>query len=83
VLLRGLPSTRNSGQATPILPGPSLAATGLGGRDGQGDPTGLTLGPDRTLYVALYGGAPFDGPSAVVVSLAADACAASGGDGSC
>ena len=52
---------------------PSLAATGLGGRDGQGVPTGLALGPDRTLYVALYGGAPFDGPPAAVVSLAPDA----------
>ena len=33
----------------------------------------MTLGPDRTLYVALYGGAPFDGPPAAVISLAADA----------
>jgi hypothetical protein len=49
---------------------PSLAAGGLGNRNGQGVPTGLTLGPDRTLYVALYGGAPFDGPPAAVVSLA-------------
>ena len=49
---------------------PSLAATGLGDREGQGVPTGMTLGPDRTLYVALYGGAPFDGPPAAVVSLA-------------
>jgi hypothetical protein len=52
---------------------PSLAATGLGRRDGQGVPTVLTLGPDRTLYVALYGGAPFDGPPAAVVSLAPEA----------
>jgi hypothetical protein len=52
---------------------PSLAATGLGGRDGQGVPTGMTLGPDRTLYLALYGGEPFDGPPAAVVSLAPDA----------
>jgi hypothetical protein len=49
---------------------PSLAAVGLGDRDGQGVPTGLALGPDRTLYVALYGGAPFDGSPAAVVSLA-------------
>jgi hypothetical protein len=33
----------------------------------------MTLGPDRTLYVALYGGAPSDGPPAAVISLAADA----------
>jgi hypothetical protein len=33
----------------------------------------LTLGPDRTLFVALYGGAPFDGPPAAVVSLTPDA----------
>jgi hypothetical protein len=52
---------------------PSLAASGLGQRNGQGVPTGMTLGPDRTLYVALYGGAPFDGPPAAVISLAADA----------
>jgi hypothetical protein len=52
---------------------PSLAATGLGDRDGQGVPTGMTLGPDRTLYLALYGGEPFDGPPAAVVSLAPDA----------
>jgi hypothetical protein len=36
---------------------PSLAATALEDRDGQGVPTGLALGPDHTLYVALYGGA--------------------------
>jgi hypothetical protein len=41
---------------------PDLAASALGGRHGQGVPAGLTLGPDRTLFVALYGGAPFDGP---------------------
>jgi hypothetical protein len=52
---------------------PSLAASGLGDRDGQGVPTGMTLGPDRTLYVALYGGTPFDGPPAAVISLAPDA----------
>ena len=57
---------------------PSLAATRLGGRDGQGVPTGLALGPDRTLYVALYGGAPFDGPPAAVVSLALDAATRAG-----
>jgi hypothetical protein len=49
---------------------PNLAAGGFGDRDGQGVPTGMTLGPDRTLYIALYGGAPFDGPPAAVVSLA-------------
>jgi hypothetical protein len=48
---------------------PSLEATGFGERDGQGVPTGLALGPDRSLYVALYGGAPFDGPPAAVVAL--------------
>jgi hypothetical protein len=51
----------------------SLAASGLGQRNGQGVPTGMTLGLDRTLYVALYGGAPFEGPPAAVISLAADA----------
>jgi hypothetical protein len=30
----------------------------------------MTLGPDRTLYIALYGGAPFDVPPAAIVSLA-------------
>jgi hypothetical protein len=30
----------------------------------------MTLGPDRTLYIALHGGAPFDGTPAAVVSLA-------------
>jgi hypothetical protein len=62
-----------AGEVVVVARFPSLAATGLGGRDGQGVPTGLTLGPDRTLYVALYGGAPFDGPPAAVVSLAPDA----------
>jgi hypothetical protein len=62
-----------AGEVMVVARFPSLAATGLGGRDGQGVPTGLTLGPDRTLYVALYGGAPFDGPPAAVVSLAPDA----------
>lgn len=52
---------------------PDLAASALGGRHGQGVPAGLTLGPDRTLFVALYGGAPFDGPPAAVVSLTPDA----------
>ena len=33
----------------------------------------MALGPDRTLYVALYGGEPFDGPPAAVVSLPPDA----------
>jgi hypothetical protein len=56
----------------------SLAAAGLGDRDGQGVPTGLTIGPDRTLYVALYGGAPFDGPPAAVVSLPPDAASRPG-----
>jgi hypothetical protein len=49
---------------------PSLRAAGIGERDGQGVPTGLARGPDGTLYVALYGGEPFDGPPAAVVSLA-------------
>jgi hypothetical protein len=62
-----------AGEVVVVARFPSLAAAGLGGRDGQGVPTGLTLGPDRTLYVALYGGAPFDGPPAAVVSLAPDA----------
>jgi hypothetical protein len=62
-----------AGEVMVVARFPSLAATGLGGRDGQGVPTGLTLGPDRTLYVALYGGAPFDGPPAAVVSLAPEA----------
>jgi glucose/arabinose dehydrogenase len=38
----------------------------------------LTLGPDRTLFVALYGGTPFDGPPAAVVSLAPDAATRKG-----
>jgi hypothetical protein len=62
-----------AGEVMVVAHFPNLAATGLGGRDGQGVPTGLTLGPDRTLYVALYGGAPFDGPPAAVVSLTPDA----------
>jgi hypothetical protein len=62
-----------AGKVAVVARFPSLAATGLGGRDGQGVPTGLALGPHRTLYVALYGGAPFDGPPAAVVSLAPDA----------
>jgi hypothetical protein len=62
-----------AGQVTVVARFPSLAASGLGDRDGQGVPTGMTLGPDRTLYVALYGGAPFDGPPAAVVSLSPDA----------
>ena len=62
-----------AGKVVVVARFPSLKATGLGDRDAQGVPTGLTLGPDRTLYVALYGGAPFDGPPAAVVSLAPDA----------
>ena len=62
-----------AGKVAVVARFPSLAASGLGDRDGQGVPTGLTLGPDRTLYIALYGGAPFDGPPAAVVSLAPDA----------
>jgi hypothetical protein len=61
------------GKVSVIARFPSLAAGGLGDRDGQGVPTGMTLGPDRTLYIALFGGAPFDGPPAAVVSLAPDA----------
>ena len=49
---------------------PASPRAGSADRDGQGVPTGMTLGPDRTLYVALYGGAPFDGPPAAVISLA-------------
>ena len=59
-----------AGEVMVVARFPSLAATGLGGRDGKGVPTGLTPGPDRSLYVALYGGAPFAGPPAAVVSLA-------------
>jgi hypothetical protein len=62
-----------AGKVAVIARFPSLAASGLGHRDGQGVPTGLTLGPDRTLYVALFGGAPFDGAPAAVVALAPDA----------
>jgi hypothetical protein len=58
------------GQVAVVARFPGLAAAGLGDRDGQGVPTGLALGPDRTLYVALYGGAPFDAPPAAVVALA-------------
>jgi hypothetical protein len=62
-----------TGKVSVIARFPSLAAGGLGDRDGQGVPTGMTLGPDRTLYIALFGGAPFDGQPAAVVSLAPDA----------
>jgi hypothetical protein len=62
-----------AGKVAVVARFPSLSASGLGDRDGQGVPTGLTLGPDRTLYVALFGGAPFDGPPAAVVALAPDA----------
>jgi len=59
-----------AGKVSVVARFPNLAAGGFGDRDGQGVPTGMTLGPDRTLYIALYGGAPFDGPPAAVVSLA-------------
>jgi hypothetical protein len=62
-----------TGKARVVARFPSLSEIGLGDRDGQGVPTGMTLGPDGTLYVALYGGAPFEGPPAAVVSLAPDA----------
>jgi hypothetical protein len=62
-----------NGKVTIVAYIPDLAASGLGGRHGQSVPAGLTLGPDRTLFVALYGGAPFDGPPSAVVSLAPDA----------
>jgi hypothetical protein len=62
-----------TGKVTIVAYVPDLAARGLGRRHGQGVPAGLTLGPDRTLFVALYGGTPFDGPPAAVVSLAPDA----------
>ena len=62
-----------TGKVTIVAYVPDLAASALGGRHGQGVPAGLTLGPDRTLFVALYGGAPFDGPPAAVVSLTPDA----------
>ena len=62
-----------TGKVTIVAYVPDLAASALGGRHGQGVPAGLTLGPDRTLFVAFYGGAPFDGPPAAVVSLAPDA----------
>jgi hypothetical protein len=58
-----------TGKVTIVAYVPDLAASGLGDRHGQGVPAGLALGPDRTLFVALYGGAPFDGPPAAVVSL--------------
>jgi hypothetical protein len=62
-----------AGKVVVVARFPSLEAAGLGKRHGQGVPTGLTLGADRTLYAALYGGAPFDGPPSVVVSLPPDA----------
>jgi hypothetical protein len=67
-----------SGKVAVVARFPSLAATGLGDRDGQGVPTGLAVGPDHTLYVALYGGAPFDGPPAAVVALAPEAASRPG-----
>jgi hypothetical protein len=57
---------------------PNLRAVGLGQRDGQGVPTGLARGPDRTLYAALYGGEPFDGPPAAVVAIAPGAASRAG-----
>ena len=53
-----------AGKVSVVARFPNLAAGGFGDRDGQGVPTGMTLGPDHTLYIALYGGAPFDGPPA-------------------
>jgi hypothetical protein len=41
----------------------------FGGRPAQGVPTGLARAADGTLYVALFGGAPATGGSAVVVAL--------------
>lgn len=67
-----------TGKVTIVAYVPDLAASRLGGRHGQGVPAGLTLGPDRTLFVALYGGTPFDGPPAAVVSLAPDAATRKG-----
>jgi hypothetical protein len=58
-----------AGTVTLVASFPSLKAVGLGERDGQGVPTGLARGPDGTLYVALYGGEPFDGPPAAVVAF--------------
>jgi hypothetical protein len=58
-----------AGKVVEVASFPGLQAAGLGDRKAQGVPTGLARGPDRTLYVALYGGAPFDGPPAAVVSL--------------
>ena len=62
-----------AGKVAVVARFPSLEAVGLGRRDGQGVPTGLTLGPDATLYAALFGGAPFDGPPSAVVALPPDA----------
>jgi hypothetical protein len=62
-----------AGKVTVVAYVPDLAASGLGDRHGQGVPAGLALGRDRTLFVALYGGAPFDGPPAAVISLPPDA----------
>jgi hypothetical protein len=39
------------------------------GRPAQGVPTGIARAVDATLYVALFGGAPAEGGSAVVVTL--------------
>jgi hypothetical protein len=58
-----------AGTVTVVASFPSLEAVGIGERDGQGVPTGLARGPDRTLYVALYGGEPFDGSPAAVVAF--------------
>ena len=41
----------------------------FGGRPAQGVPTGLARAPDGSLFVALFGGAPAEGGSAVVVAL--------------
>jgi hypothetical protein len=58
-----------AGKIVEVASFPGLQAAGLGNRKAQGVPTGLARGRDGTLYVALYGGAPFDGPPAAVVSL--------------
>jgi hypothetical protein len=43
-----------AGKVSVVARFPNLAAGGFGDRDGQGVPTGMTLGPDRTLYIQMW-----------------------------
>jgi hypothetical protein len=51
-----------TGTVTIVAYVPDLTASGLGGRLGQGVPAGLTLGPDRILFVPSTAGRRSTGP---------------------